>query len=78
MPGRRRDRARRRGLAERHDGLACLAKAHVVGEDRAPAAEQERDAFDLVREQALGQPARSRERGVDSGLWRLAEKLGEE
>jgi hypothetical protein len=34
--------------------LSRLAEAHVVGEDGAPPAEQERDAFDLMREESLG------------------------
>ena len=45
----------RRDVTERDDRLSRLAQAHVVGQDRAPAAEQERDAFDLVRKEAARQ-----------------------
>ena len=43
------------GMAQRHDRLPRLAEAHVVGEDGAAAAEQERDAFNLVREEPVGE-----------------------
>ena len=42
-----------RDMAQRDDGLACLPEPHVVSEDGAAAAEQERDAFDLMREEPV-------------------------
>ena len=53
-----------REVPQRDDRLARLAQAHVVGEDRAPPAEQERDAFDLVREEPVGERDRAPERRV--------------
>ena len=64
-----------REVPQRDDRLARLAEAHVVGEDRAPPAEQERDAFDLVREQAFGQRDGAPERRV--GIARQLEQLRE-
>jgi hypothetical protein len=46
-------RTRGRGLAQRDDGLACFAQAHVIGQDRTPALEQEGDTFHLVCEEAM-------------------------
>ena len=43
------------GVAERDDRLPRLAEAHVVGEDRAAAAEQEGDAFNLMRKEAIAE-----------------------
>ena len=59
-------RAVRRGLGERDDRLAGLAEAHVVGEDRAAAAEEEGDALDLVGEESVGERsgARAPRRGL--------------
>ena len=53
-----------REVPQRDDRLARLAEAHVVGEDRAPPAEQERDAFDLVREEPVGERDRALERRI--------------
>ena len=63
-------RAARREVPQRDDRLAGLAEAHVVGEDGAPPAEQERDAFDLVGEEPIGQ----RDRGPE-GRIRIAGQL---
>ena len=60
-------------VPQRDDRLAGLAEAHVVGEDRAPASEQERDAFDLVREESLRQRGRIPKRAV-----RIAGREGQE
>ena len=43
------------GMAEGHDRLPRLAEPHVVGEDGAAAAEQERDAFNLMRKEPLAE-----------------------
>ena len=51
-----------REMPQRHDRLARLAEAHVVGENRAPPAEQKRDAVDLVREEPFGERHRALER----------------
>ena len=48
-------------MAQRDNRLSRLAQAHVVGEDRPPPAEQERDAFDLVREESVGERDRASE-----------------
>ena len=53
-----------REVPQRDDRLARLAEAHVVGEDRAPPPEQERDAVDLVREEPVGERDRAPERRV--------------
>ena len=53
-----------REVPQRDDRLARLAEAHVVGEDRAPPAEQERDAFDLMREEPVGERDRASKRRV--------------
>ena len=63
-------------MAQRDDRLARLAEAHVVGEDRALAAEQEGDAFDLVREQPLGQRRGAAKRLVGI-VWRESEQPSE-
>ena len=44
-----------RGVAERGDRLPRLAETHVIREDGAPPAEEERHPLDLMREQAFGQ-----------------------
>ncbi|HTH03329.1 MAG TPA: hypothetical protein VL882_23805 [Vicinamibacterales bacterium] len=41
-------------MTQRNDRLSRLAEAHVVGKDGPSPAEQERDAFDLMREESLG------------------------
>ena len=51
------ERAGRRLLAGRHDRRAGLAETHVVGEDRPPSREQERDTCGLVAEQLRIAPA---------------------
>jgi hypothetical protein len=48
-------------MPQRDDRLSRLAQAHVVGEDCAPPAEQERDAFDLVGEESVGERDRALE-----------------
>ena len=50
-----------REVPQRDDRLARLAEAHVVGEDGAPPAEQERDAVDLVGEEPVGERDRAPE-----------------
>ena len=55
----------RRDVPQRDDRLARLAEAHVVGEDGALPAEQERDAFDLVRKEPLRQRGGAAKRRVD-------------
>jgi hypothetical protein len=42
-----------RGMAQSGKCLASLTEPHVVGKDGAPAAQQERHPFYLVREQAV-------------------------
>jgi hypothetical protein len=42
-------------MTKGHDGLPRLAETHVIGEDRAPASEQERDAFDLMWEKSVAE-----------------------
>ena len=54
-------RAARREVPQRDDRLARLAEAHVVGEDGAAPAQQERDAFDLVRKEPIGERDRALE-----------------
>ena len=58
------------------DRLARLAEAHVVGKDGALAPEQERDAFDLMREEPLREPGSAPKRPVDI-VWRERQQLGE-
>ena len=67
-----------REVAQRDDRLSRLAEAHVVGEDGAPPAEQERDAFDLVREEPVGERDRAPEGrvGIAGQLEQLCERLG--
>ena len=43
----------------RDDRLPRLAETHVVGEDRATATQQERDAFELVWEETVGEAFRA-------------------
>jgi hypothetical protein len=52
-------------VPERDDRLARLAKAHVVGEDGALPAEEERDALDLMREKTLRERGGAAKRRVD-------------
>ena len=54
----------RRCVPQRDDGLPRLAEAHVVGEDGATSAEEERDPLDLVRVETLGQSGRLAKSGV--------------
>ncbi len=42
-------------MTQRGKRLTSLAEPHVVRKDGAPAAQQERHAFYLVREQAIGE-----------------------
>ena len=65
-------------VAQRDDRLPRLAEAHVVGEDGAPPAEQERDAFDLVREEPVGERDRAPEGrvGIAGQLEQLCERRG--
>ncbi len=51
-------------MTQRDDRLARFPEPHVVGEDRTPAAQEKRDAFNLMREQALGQLRRLTERAI--------------
>ena len=55
------------------DRLPRLAEAHVVGEDGAAAAEQERDAFDLMREE----PVAERD-GLPEGAVRVVRRQAEQ
>jgi hypothetical protein len=43
------------GVGEGHDRLPRLAEPHVVSEDGAAAAEQERDALNLMRKEPLAE-----------------------
>ncbi len=63
-------------VPQRDDRLPRFAEAHVVGQDRASAAEQERDAFDLMREQPVRQLSGLAERRVWI-VWRQSEQPGE-
>ena len=58
------------------DRLARLAEAHVVGKNGALAPEQERDAFDLMREESSRQIGGAAERPVDI-VWRARQQLCE-
>ena len=58
------------------DRLPRLAKAHVIGKDRALAPEQKRDAFDLMREEPLREPGSAAKRPVDI-VWRERQQLCE-
>ena len=66
----------RRDVSQRDDRLAGLAETHVVGEDGALPPEQERDAFDLMREEPLRQPGGAAKGRVDV-VRREREQLGE-
>ena len=62
-----------RGMAKRHDRLPRLAEPHVIRQDGAAAAEQEGDAFDLVREE----PVTERD-GLPVGAVRVVRRQAEQ
>ena len=76
--GRAHDQPRplRGGLDHRDDGLPRLPESHVVGQDGLAPREQERDAFDLVREQTL-RDAPSAGEGFFADLRRRGQDPGE-
>ena len=63
-------------MPQRDDRLPGFAEAHVVGQDGARAAEQERDAFDLMREQPVRQLSGLAESRVWI-VWRQRQQPGE-
>ena len=60
-------------MAKRHDRLTRLAEPHVIRQDGAAAAEQEGDAFDLMREE----PVTERD-GLAVGAFRVVRRQAEQ